>query len=721
MSDLLPVHVQPPLPPDSGYHVYGPGADYGAPPLPSGRTQRYLLFLKKLWWVPVLTLILCLGGAGAVVYYLPPTYTSRARMWETEKLNLPGGASFISDVQTYLGTQMELLRSGRLQRMASDQVQSNWGTNKFIPNDKDGNPARVDLKLAQAPRSSVFYVEASSPYREYTHDFLAAIMLRYVDYKKDVRKSTSSGTLDQVKEQITRFEGELEASRTALSNFQTNHNVAVLTQEAGTAGAHLTMLEGELSSLRLQKKLLEDTALEQDKSATNSGAFLADSLLPGGSSSGSALAVTERQIAFKELQVLQIKRDKLSKYLRPKHPKIVQLDAQIDQGQKLVNIYRQQSHDQLEVARKGLEMKITSTEGSIQEWQAKVAEFTSVLAEARRLEGEVARSQSLYDQLQRMQQNVQIGGIDQESLAVLDFATPASRTYRREETVLALGAFLGVALGLGIVFLIEMRDDRFTSVTEVNEKITDNIFGQVPEVLGSGPRKPLPLLEDNDERHMFAESYRNLRSALLFLPFEGQKPKVILVTSALPNEGKSTISANLARALAMGGSRVLLVDADLRKGALHEMLGLQREPGLAELLRKPDTFDQVVQRNGRSNLAFLARGRPASNPGDLFLGPALNQLLARWRDEFDCVIIDSCPVFAADDATTLAPRVDGTLFVVRNRFSRNRSTREALDMLAQRQARVLGLIFNRTDASAKSYYYYKYSEYAGHNANDGTT
>src|SRR4030095_17008012 len=97
----------------------------------------------------------------------------------------------------------------------------------------------------------------------------------------------------------------------------------------------------------------------------------------------------------------------------------------------------------------------------------------------------------------------------------------------------------------------------------------------------------LPLLEMDDQRHAYAESFRSLRSALVFMTIESERPRVILVTSALPHEGKSTVAANLARALAMGGSRVVLVDADLRKGVLHERLELQREPGLAEVLREP--------------------------------------------------------------------------------------------------------------------------------------
>ncbi len=143
----------------------------------------------------------------------------------------------------------------------------------------------------------------------------------------------------------------------------------------------------------------------------------------------------------------------------------------------------------------------------------------------------------------------------------------------------------GLAAGLGIVFLIAIRDDRFTYITEVNATLGDAVVGLLPEVTDDG-KTVMPLLALNDPRHMYAESYRSLRSALLFLPTEGERPKVLLISSAMPGEGKSTVAANLARTLALSGSRVLLVDADLRKGHLHHLLGLQREPGLVELLNQ---------------------------------------------------------------------------------------------------------------------------------------
>jgi len=261
--------------------------------------------------------------------------------------------------------------------------------------------------------------------------------------------------------------------------------------------------------------------------------------------------------------------------------------------------------------------------------------------------------------------------------------------------------------------LVEVRDDRLSSLSEVSEKFHDDVLGQVPEVRRRRRDGPLPMVDSGEELHMYAESYRNLRSALFFLPghTDGPRPKVVLITSALPNEGKSTVAANLAKTLALGGSRVLLVDGDLRKGALHKTLGQQREPGLAELLSRAGDLAEVIQTTGLASLSFIARGGNTGNPSDLFLSSAMDQFLARCRQDFDYVIIDCSPVFAADDSTTLAPKTDGTLFVVRRGFSGTDTVREALGLLAQRQAKILGLVFNRANVSMNSYRYYQYPDY----------
>jgi polysaccharide biosynthesis transport protein len=700
--------------PDSGadYQIAGPVDDTGAQS-PSHRLWRFLGFLLKFWWIPAVTLFIGAGSGAAYVYLKEPTFVSRASMWETLKLRLPEGALFSEDMQNFLGTQSELLKSGMLREQALARMRMMTNTVE-IPRGEDGQPLGVGIRVSGNAKSSVFVIEPNSRHPSYTQNYLNALMQAYLDYKKNIRQVVSGDTLASISEQMQRWERDLKTEQEALTAFQRTNNLAILQEEGTIAGGYLARLKTQLSDLQLETRLLNAAVYETTQpqnDGTNAIENLPISSAAAAGSEPTANASLERQTAFREVQFLKMQRDKLAKFLRPKHPKMIKLEADIERAEKLQQIFVRQDREQLVTSRQANQLRIENVQTAIKEWETKVVEANNRISEAERLKLNVQRIQSVYDRLALLVQNVGISrNIDQESLAILEYASPVKRSYTSEKNGLVMSLFAGLAAGLGIVFLISVRDDRFATVTEVNSALGDAVVGMLPEVTQNGEAN-LPLLELNDPRHIYAESYRSLRSALMFQTTEGERSKVLLITSALPNEGKSTIAANLARTMALSGSRVLLVDADLRKGHLHRLLHLQSEPGLSELLCQTCAPEKVIQTDSLPNFTFISRGTCSGNPGDLFLGAGLDHILARWRRDYDYVLIDSSPLFAADDASCLAPKVDGTLFVVRRHHSSARAAREALELLARRQARVLGVIFNGADASARSYNYYKYADY----------
>lgn len=725
MKDLTPIP-----PSDPGFQLMEPMVSNHVPPAPKFRPQKFLFFLRKFWWIPVVTMCLGFGIAVANFFRTPPIFVSSGRMWETEKLQLPGGAGFSDDQansserDTYLGTQTALLRDPALRELALNRLETfatNQGALYRDGKDKDGNWIPVDIQVYSSSKSSIYDLEARSINPAFTSEYLDALMATYLDYRKNSRREVSAGTLSSISEQVQRLERDMKAGQAALNEYEKSNNFAVLQEENAVEASYLAKMRTELSDDQLEMQLLAARALDADPgtaSATNDSDTIFQSL--NGSGSG-ASSTSGRMDAEQQIELLKADRDRLSKYLLPKHPKIVKLDEQIAHAQKLLDVYSQQSHEKIAAARQALQIKIDSVGQVIKDYEAKVAANNVLIATADGLKQDVLSNQGLYDRLTSLLQNVDISrNIDQDTLSILDHATSSTRSYAEAKSMIIHSIFIGLGLGLGIIFLMAVRDDRFSSMVEVTERFGDSVVGQVPEIPEFSSAEPMTLLEVNDDRHMYAESYRNLRSALLYLAVEGRRPKVVLVTSAVPNEGKSTIATNLARAMALGGSKVLLVDADLRKGYIHDRLKLQSKPGLSELLRQPDDPEKFIQAADLPGLSFLSRGGITRNPGDLFLSPAFDQILARLREQYDYILIDSCPVFAADDTSNIAPKVDGTLFVVRSRFSHARMIREALELLFQRQAKVLGLILNRSDSGARSNYYYKYGEYYSTNAPEET-
>jgi capsular exopolysaccharide synthesis family protein len=688
----------------------------GAPGTPSG-IGRIVSFLRKFWWVPLLTLILGLGvAAGYIRYWAQPDFVSSASMWQPEKLRLPEGASFSDDVQDYMGTQMALLRSeGMAQRVVARLRAANSNS---VPLGEDGKPIDVTITDKQVPKSTIYTIEAVSANPAYSQAYLDALLNEYLDYKKIVRKTVSGDTLASISEQVLRLERDLKEEQDALAAFERTNNLEILQEEGTVSAGYLARLQTELSDLKLESQLMDATATQQEDAAsgnTNTGPDFSHSarvLSPISASPPSPDHVNPLQ----EIELLKSEREKLSQNLRPEHPRIVKLDAQIERDEKIIEMSRrqdlEQSREQLAASRQTIKTKMENIAASIKEWEGKIVDANNRIAEAEHLKVSVGRTQSLYERLVLLLQNVDISrNIEQETLAILEPASPSKRSYASEIRLAAISGIGGLGLGLCLIALIGFRDDRFNSLAEVNDKFGDVIVGQVPDLPEIRGKTRIPLLEAEDERDMYAESYRSLRSAISYMPREGERPKILLVTSALPNEGKSTIAANLARTLAMGGSRVLLVDGDLRRGYLHDLLGMRLEPGLADLLDRPDDLEAIIQHDSLPNFAFLSRGKNVHNPGDLFLTSKLDEVFARLRKEFDYVLIDSSPIFATDDAASLAPKADGTLFVVRNRFSPAGVVKEALELLGQRQVRVLGLVFNRADTSSCSYYYYKNKDY----------
>jgi len=713
MNDLVPVP-----PSDPGFQLMEPMQSANAPAAAKFRPQKLIYFLRKFWWIPLITLTLATATAVVVFFLTPPNFVSYGRLWETEKLRLPDGAAFSEDRDNYLGTQSELLSSGMMRGLTLNRLKS-VGTNE-ITLDQNGNPIGVAINVYGSPKSSVYTVEARSSNPAFTSVYLDALMKQYLEYRKNVRKDISGETLASISEQVQRLERDMKAGQAALNAYERSNNFAVLVQSSTIEAAYLSKLKTELSDYLLQMKMLEARELEMEAGhfgATNASDVIFDSLR----SSGAAVSSTGGRLdANRQIELLKMERARLAKHLKPKHPKMEKLDEDIARAQKLIEVYRKQNQDQIAAARQSLQIKIDSEEEFIKKWEGKLSVSSALIAEADNLKQNVLRNQGLYERLSSLLQNVDISrNIDQDTLAILEPASPSKRSYSEAKTMLSQSVILGLGLGLGIVFLIMWRDDRFNSMIEVTEKFGDSVVGQVPELpeYSKNGQIPLALLEENDDRHMFAESYRNLRSALLYLAVDGKRPRVLLITSAVPNEGKSTVATNLARTMALGGSKVILIDADLRKGHIHERLKLNAKPGLSELLQQPEQFQKFIQSTDLANFSFLARGSYSRHPGDLFLSPAFDHILAQARAGYDYVIIDCSPVFAADDSSTLAPKVDGTLFVVRSRFSHARAVREALELLFQRQAKVLGLVLNRADATSRSYYSYKYAEYYS-NAND---
>jgi len=232
----------------------------------------------------------------------------------------------------------------------------------------------------------------------------------------------------------------------------------------------------------------------------------------------------------------------------------------------------------------------------------------------------------------------------------------------------------------------------------------------------------MELITYKRPQSQIAESFRSLRTSILLSGSVDSRPKVLLITSALPQEGKSSTSVNLAIVLAQKGSRVLLVDGDMRRPTLHRVLGVSRDIGLSSILdNKSSPEDTILAAPDFPNLFILPAGLSPSNPVEMLDSDRLRELIKLWRNQYDFVIVDSPPALSVTDAVVLSPEVDAVIMVVRSGRTTKDAVRRARDTLYQVNARIMGIVVNAVDLrSPDLYYYYYYSKRGNGYYNEGS-
>lgn len=665
------------------------------------KVKKHLAVLKKTWWILILT-----SAAGAGVAYWntsqkPPSYRSVARMMVSGKIAIPDGAVYSEELANFYGTQSELMQCTEVKRRAAQQVEAQNPELTMVP---------VGLDVSLQRGTSFFVLGATGSEPNYTQKMLDAVMDEYMQYKRELRIETSDSALTSVTQELRDLDRDLQDGQQALIAFQKKHNVVFLEEEGNSAGKYLLALRQRLAQLKSELHLLDALTLDQNLERHSEVSSEEGSRPPVDASLGLFGAAADYLKAKQQIKLLQAKRERFSKFMREKHPKIVALNAEIAQQESLIELYRAQSVEQLASRRESMQVEIKSIEAQTKELEVKALELNDKIAEYNRLKSRIERAKSLSERLQGTMQSVGVNkSLGQDVLTVMERASSPAAIRPDLAKNTTTGGVAGLLLGLGIIAAIVFLDDRTSSSVELLQSFSEPVIAQIPREKESDER--LSLLSVGDEQHMFVEAYRTFRSSLHFMAFEDVRPKVLLVTSAVPGEGKSTVATNLAITLARGGAKTLLIDADLRKGVSHQYFSVPSEPGLSEILRGDPAWRRSVVATSEENLFVIPRGKAIFNAGEHFLSGATDEFLRALYPHCDYIVIDTAPVLASDDTPCLAPKADATLFVVRAGVSSTRLIRSALEILYKRQTNVLGFVLNSAEASTSHAYYYKYSRY----------
>lgn len=539
-----------------------------------------------------------------------------------------------------------------------------------------------------------------------------AAALHFIRHKSGVESEEARGLVEFLRGQVAGYEEQLRTAEADLRAFRETARVVAPKEEASEQVKQLAMRTAERDAKRAERDAL--AGLLQRVAATPAEAgrspyrqlasfpvFLANRLV---------------QDLVAAITNLENRRTELLIQRTESHPEVVGIDERIAQLEE--QLYRT-ARGYLE----SLNTELTSIDAELSRFGSQLSTIPARELEFARRLREQELLEELYTLLQTRLKEAEIAdAVEPTNIRVLDTALVPLRPVSPSplKNLFLAGAF-GLLLGVGLAMGLEALDTKVRTEDEAA-----SLSGGVP-VLGTIPRIRLKgaaangrngdgamasrLVTQRDPRSPVSEAYRALRTNLTFAAIDGV-PQVLVVTSAMPGDGKSTSAANLAVTLAQQGSPTLLIDADLRKGLLHHMLGAQKEPGLTHVLLGHATVDDAVQRlpAGDGTLDFLAAGVFPPNPAELLGSSRMRELMAQLRQRYTVIVLDAPPLNHVTDAAVLGGMADSTLLVARAGSTEKEALRHAASRLELLRAPVGGVVLNDLDTARAGYGYYGMEE-----------
>lgn len=425
-----------------------------------------------------------------------------------------------------------------------------------------------------------------------------------------------------------------------------------------------------------------------------------------------------------KIRQLRIQRVELLNQFQPDSPQIQEIDEQIDSFNKQLEAEPRTVTVRAQVpnpARAVLEPKVADLDAALvssrENYRAAVIELAKADRPMRdvgpaqlELEGltqEAQRAQDRYNQLSDRLQVLEIRGSTQTNTArVIDRASvPESPVLPSRGLLLGLAAISALFVALGSAFVQEMLDDRVMSPEDLERAYALPTLGSVPPISADHPKLAATLPDDP----RVIEAYRGLHSSIGFAGIDAPIRR-LQVTSPQAGDGKTMTAMNLALAMALDGKRVILVDADLRRPTLHELVNVPNAPGLTDVLMGLSSVEEALQPTDVANLKILCAGPAVPNPGELFGSSNFEYVIEHLEYRADVVIFDTSPCVPVADPLLVGARMDGVVLVVHAGKTRRAAVKQATDMLQRARARVIGVVYNRlhrprNSATIETYYF----------------
>jgi polysaccharide biosynthesis transport protein len=710
-----------------------------APPVHEHSLSDYWHILLKRKWIVVVCVVVVFTTTALISLHTTPIYEAVTKIAISPPTSNPlnfkdnnNTAEIIEDPQTGINTQVKILQSDTLAELVihrlnldthanfagKAQTQSNGGI--AVSQSAAQESARQEslirklqggMKIQQVPDTSLVEIKYSDPSPALAAEIANGITASYIEQNVKSRYDSTMQAADWLSKQLADMQIKMETSQTKLVQYQKEHAIVGTDDKQNLTTEKLDELNKELTAAqadRIQKESLSQVAKTGDPETLS--AVLQDPILA---------ALHQRQTELQTRSAL------LSTQFGPNYPQLLEIKSQLDQIDKSY-------HEQVQNSVNRIQNDYLTAMKREQMLQAALAEQTGIAEQLNQsaieykiLKQEADSNRQLYDGLlQQLKEASLAAGLNSSNTRVVDRARlPLYPTKPDIPRNLEFALLVGLVGGIAIAFGLEALDSTVRTPEQAEHISGLPILGVIPiqpifdKAASSGARSRLlnkvprdgmgsrPLISYVDPQSEITEAYRALRTSIL-LSSASHPPRSILVTSSVPKDGKTMTCINTAIVLAQQGKRILLVDADMRRPSVHKAFGLKGQIGLSNVLTGGARISDAIQATMQANLFVLPAGLVPPHPSELLSSSLMRDLLKKWCEEYDHVIIDSPPVITVTDAVLLSVQTDAVLLVIRSGQTTAAHVRRTRNLLQSVKADVLGVVVNAADLASPDYYYY---------------
>ncbi len=718
-------------------------------PLPSqdSALRDYLRILIKRRWVILATLLVVFGVVAIATMRATRIYDASGSiainktdpMMLNFKDSANGGMGYADT--TDIDTEVRILRSDLLALQVIKELN--------LDKRPDANPAPVGLGLTtdtlqansdatsvllarfkgslnvtSVPDTRIIDIHYRSPDKQLAARVVNTLMSTYVEQNFKSRFESTMQASDWLSKQLVDLQMKVETSQEKLVQYQKEHEILGGDEKQNIITSKLDELNRQLTaaeSQRMDRESIYHLVQSQDLDTVAAAANSIDAGRATGAANSSLLERLREQQAELKIQVAQ-----LSTQFGPSYPKVAQYNSQLKEIETQIQLELKKALGRVQGEYEAALQREGMLHAALDKQKQEANKLNESAIEYSLLRRDVETNRTLYEGLlEKLKEAGVTAGLRSNNFRTVDVArVPTAPTEPNVPRNLAFALALGLTSGIGLAFLLEGFDNTVHTPEQAQAISSLPSLGMIP--LGSragtdantkprlsvtASREAVELITQSRPQSQMAESYRALRTSLLLTSL-GAPPKVILITSALPQEGKTTTSLNCSIVLAQKGSRVLLIDADLRRPSIHKALGMGPRTGLSNVLTGSTTLEQATVRSSvLPTLFVLPAGTPPPNPAELLASANMSDILVRLREEYDHIVIDTPPTLSVTDAVIMSTRADAVVLVIRSGQTTKQALRRARDILVRVNARVSGVLLNAADLNSPDYYYYY--EYKG--------